>query len=293
MENISNYYQVIFKRLFNISVNILEEYQILLELERRNKKNSNDYINHYKILEGYLEEEKGIYSSLKNKNEIIYALLKKVSYFNRHAKDFIIPTYDNSLIYTRISLKLNDCLNNIHKNASPEIYALFSKFDLFSLIHFESILFALILFQKYLNTNPDLVLSDIFSSSLYSYSFMFPFIEDVVFKSDFTTPELFYSITEWLSEQTIVNKDSINNFKQKKFDQIINYMKKNNLNTLNYIFLLFYLKALSLNLNEQKTAELEELIKKSGLKKDVYTSLISFILGEESTPLIRKVSFQI
>ena len=70
-------------------------------------------------------------------------------------------------------------------------------------------------------------------------------------------------------------------------------MKKNNLSTINYIFLLFYLKALSLDLDEEKTKELEELIKKSGLKKDASTSLTAFIFGEDPTSLIRKVSFNI
>lgn len=292
MENISNYYQIIFKRLFTISASIFEEYQILLTLEKSNKKNSNEYANHYKYLQELLATEKEVYESLKGQDDIVCGLLKKVAYFNKRAVDFIIPNNNNSLIYTRISLKLNDCLSNI-KSKSPEIFALLSKFDILSMQHFETLLLSLILFQKFLKTNPDLVLDDILKTDLYSYSFMFPYIEDIVLKNEFTIPEFLYSAYEWITQKTITKADAITNFKQKKFDQVTTYMKKNNLNALNYIFLLFYLKALSLNLDQKKTKDLEELIKKSGLKKDAYTSLMSFIFTEDSTSLIRKVSFNI
>ena len=292
MENISNYYQIIFKRLFNISANILEEYRFLLALEKNGNKACEEYNQHYKILKEHISAEKQVYESLRKNNDIIHGLLKKIAYFNKRATDFTIPKNDNSLIYTRMSLKLNNSLSDITKYKSPEVFALFNKFDLFSLIHFENVLFALILFKKFIRTNPDLVLEDILTTDLYSYSFMFPYIEDFLLKEDFTLPDHFYSITEWLNEQTVVDI-SINTFKQKKFDQITNYMKKNNLSTINYIFLLFYLKALSLDLDEEKTKEIEELIKKSGLKKDASTSLTAFIYGEDPTSLIRKVSFNI
>lgn len=293
MENISNYYQIIFKKLFNISASILKEYRTLERLEKYEQKNSLEYEQHQKVLREYLAEEETIYATLQNKNDIIFSLLKKVAYFNKRATDFIIPQNDDSLIYTRISLKLNKALNNVNKNKSPQIYALFNKFDLFSLIHFECILLALILFNKFIKTNPDLVLKDILTTDLYSYSFMFPYIEDIILKNKFTLPDSLYSITEWLNEQTMVDKNDINIFKQKKFDQITSYMQKNNLNSLNYIFLLFYLKALSLSLDEDKTKEFEKLIKNSGLKKDTYPSLNLFIFGEDPTPLIRKISFNI
>ena len=293
MENISNYYQIIFKKLFNISASILKEYRTLERLEKYEQKNSLEYEQHQKVLREYLAEEETIYATLQNKNDIIFSLLKKVAYFNKRATDFIIPQNDDSLIYTRISLKLNKALNNVNKNKSPQIYALFNKFDLFSLIHFECILLALILFNKFIKTNPDLVLKDILTTDLYSYSFMFPYIENIILKNKFTLPDSLYSITEWLNEQTMVDKNDINIFKQKKFDQITSYMQKNNLNSLNYIFLLFYLKALSLSLDEDKTKEFEKLIKNSGLKKDTYTSLNLFIFGEDPTPLIRKISFNI
>lgn len=293
MENISNYYQIIFKKLFNISASILKEYRTLERLEKYEQKNSLEYEQHQKVLREYLAEEETIYATLQNKNDIIFSLLKKVAYFNKRATDFIIPQNDDSLIYTRISLKLNKALNNVNKNKSPQIYALFNKFDLFSLIHFECILLALILFNKFIKTNPDLVLKDILTTDLYSYSFMFPYIEDIILKNKFTLPDSLYSITEWLNEQTMVDKNDINIFKQKKFDQITSYMQKNNLNSLNYIFLLFYLKALSLSLDEDKTKEFEKLIKNSGLKKDTYPSLNLFIFGEDPTSLIRKISFNI
>ena len=292
MENISNYYQIIFKRLFNISANILEEYRFLLAVEKNNNKSSEEYNKHYKILNELIKAEKQIYKSLKDNSDIIHALLKKIAYFNKNAIDFTIPKNNNSLIYTRMSLNLSSSLSDITKYKSPQIFALFNRFDLISLIHFENILFSLILFKKFLQTNPDLVLEDILITDLYSFSFMFPYIEDILLKEKFNLPPYFYSISEWLSKKT-TTYNSINTFKQKKFDQITNYMKKNNLNTLNYIFLLFYLKSLSLNLDKKKTQELKELIKKSGLKKETSQLLTSFVFGEDPTPLIRKVSLNI
>ena len=39
-ENVNNYYQLIFKRLFTISAALLNEYKQLEDLEKSNQKNS-------------------------------------------------------------------------------------------------------------------------------------------------------------------------------------------------------------------------------------------------------------
>lgn len=287
-ENVNNYYQLIFKRLFTISAALLNEYKQLEDLEKNNQKNSAEYIIHYQKFQEYKTKEESIYETLSTQPEIINSLLKKVAYFNKRATDFIVPTNTNNLIYTRISLKLGNCLSNFNKNKSPEVFALFNKFDIFSLMHFESIILALILFKQYCSEYPNSILNNILLSNLYSYSFMFPYVEDNI-KNNFTIPDNLYSATEWFISNTIVDQETITKFRSKKFDQVKNYMSKNSLNSLNYIFLLFYLKAL----DPEKTKEIDTLIKKSGLQKDTRHTLKEFIVSLDTTKLVRKISFAI
>lgn len=287
-ENVNNYYQLIFKRLFTISAALLNEYKQLEDLEKNNQKNSAEYIIHYQKFQEYKTKEESVYETLSTQPEIINSLLKKVAYFNKRATDFIVPTNTNNLIYTRISLKLGNCLSNFNKNKSPEVFALFNKFDIFSLMHFESIILALILFKQYCSEYPNSILNNILLSNLYSYSFMFPYVEDNI-KNNFTIPDNLYSATEWFISNTIVDQETITKFRSQKFDQVKNYMSKNSLNSLNYIFLLFYLKAL----DPEKTKEIDALIKKSGLQKDTRYTLREFIVSLDTTKLVRKISFAI
>ena len=46
-ENTNYYYQLIFKKLFSISLSILNEYNILTTLEKNNEKTKNYYKRHY------------------------------------------------------------------------------------------------------------------------------------------------------------------------------------------------------------------------------------------------------
>ena len=134
-ENIGYYYQQIFKKIFNISAMILEEYH---NLETKNIDS-----NSLNKLKNLLTQEQEYYKMIKTNPDLLNGLLHKIAYFNKKTVDFIIPKNPNSLIYARISLKLSDLVN---PNKSPEIFIVFNKFDLFSLIHYENILLALIFF---------------------------------------------------------------------------------------------------------------------------------------------------
>lgn len=65
MENISNYYQIIFKRLFNISANILEEYRFLLTLEKMAIKHVKNIINTIKFLKNIYQQKNKFMNLLK------------------------------------------------------------------------------------------------------------------------------------------------------------------------------------------------------------------------------------
>lgn len=292
-ENSSYYYQLIFKKVFDISTMIFDEYQHLSNLEKARQKDTPEYESSFKKLKTLLEQEQEYYNSIKNNKEILNSLLHKIAYFNKNSNDFIISQNNNSLIYARISLKLNDLITEISQSKSPEIFYLFNKFELFSLIHFENTLLALIMFQNFLKVYHNPILQDILTSILYSYSFMFPYIENIVLKENFTIPQEMFSISEYFSDNINVPSDIISKYKNRRFQQIKKYMEKNNPGTNNYLFLLFYLKAISTSLDQNLTDDIDTLLNANGLYKETKNELKIFLHDEKPDKLIRKITFNI
>ena len=130
--NISYYYQLIFKKIFSVSTEILNEYKKLAELERNGQKNSSYYAETLANLNELLKQEDNCYDAIKSNSELVNNLLHKIAYFNKNSNDFVIPKNSNSLVYCRMSLKLNDLLTKLNRNKSLDTFVLFGKFDLFS-----------------------------------------------------------------------------------------------------------------------------------------------------------------
>lgn len=290
-ENTNYYYQLIFKKLFSISLSILNEYNILTTLEKNNEKTKNYYQRHYETLLELLNQEDNFYDAIKSSPDILKALLKKIAYFNKNATDFITPQNENYLAYARISLKLSKFVTSQNKNKSVEIFALFNRFDLFSLIHLENILMALILMQKYLREHPNIILQDVLTTMTYTYSFMFPYIEESLIKRKFTIPNDLYSSSEFWQKEMGLTDEEVQGFKIRKFNQIKDYLRKNKVNNQDYLFLIFYLKALSQGLNDSFTKNIIDIIQKSGLNKTLRYEIKDFIDKENTIQLIRKITF--
>ena len=65
-ENSSYYYQLIFKKVFDISTMIFDEYQHLSNLEKARQKDTPEYESSFKKLKTLLEQEQEYYNSIKN-----------------------------------------------------------------------------------------------------------------------------------------------------------------------------------------------------------------------------------
>lgn len=287
MENNANYYyQLIFKRLFSLAEDILNEYRNLTNLAKQNLKDSEPYKTGIQRLKKLIMEEDTCYSVIQNDNVMLGILLKKIAYFNKNAIDFIIPQNTNSQIYTRISLKLSKAISRLNSGKSIEIFSLFNKFDIFSLIHFETLLMSLIIFQNFLDKQENLVLQDLFDEALYGYSFMFPYIEEILISNDFKVPSVVYSTVDFFKTGSYVTEEDIKTFKERKSQQIKRYINKNNVNSLNYAFLLFYLKAMGNN-------DLNALIKRSSITAISKESLQEYFESENMQRLVRKVRLEV
>lgn len=292
-ENIGLYYQQIFKKIFNISAIILEEYQHLKELEKKGQKNSNEYIVHFNRLKTLLSQEQANYEAIKRNGEILNSLLHKIAYFNKNASDFIIPKNNNSLIYARMSLKLNELLTEIGQDKSPDIFILFNKFALFSQLHFENILLTLILLQDFLDTYPNSDLKDVLINITYKYAFMFPYIEDTIFKKSFTIPEELFSIINYFSSTQNISAEEITKHKARKFIQVKKYLSKNNSDATNYLFSLFYLRILSFELNDSIKNDMEEALKSAPFNKEIKGTIKRYLNKENPERLVRQIYFSI
>lgn len=291
--NISYYYQLIFKKIFSVSTEILNEYKKLAELERNGQKNSSYYAETLANLNELLKQEDNCYEAIKSNSELVNNLLHKIAYFNKNSNDFVIPKNSNSLVYCRMSLKLNDLLTKLNRNKSLDIFVLFGKFDLFSLLHFENVLLALILFRNYLNIYPTPLLEDSLTYTMYSYSFMFPYIEETILKDQFNLPNDIYSSVDYYGKSINISAEDITKYKRRKFQQIKKYMLKHTLGSNDYLFLLFYLKALSSSLDDELVQEFDELLKRLGISRDIKNVLRKYLQNEDATKLVRKVSFAI
>ena len=70
-------------------------------------------------------------------------------------------------------------------------------------------------------------------------------------------------------------------------------MLKHTLGSNDYLFLLFYLKALSSSLDDELVQEFDELLKRLGISRDIKNVLRKYLQNEDATKLVRKVSFAI
>ena len=85
--------------------------------------------------------------------------------------------------------------------------------------------------------------------------------------------------------------EEVQGFKIRKFNQIKDYLRKNKVNNQDYLFLIFYLKALSQGLNDSFTKNIIDIIQKSGLNKTLRYEIKDFIDKENTMQLIRKITF--
>ena len=76
--NISYYYQLIFKKIFSVSTEILNEYKKLAELERNGQKNSSYYAETLANLNELLKQEDNCYDAIKSNAELVNNLLHKI-----------------------------------------------------------------------------------------------------------------------------------------------------------------------------------------------------------------------
>lgn len=288
-ESVNDYLQIIYK----LSELILNDYQKLENLEKKGLKNSNKYQESLKHLNSLLEQEKKVYESCQANPFILRALLNQLNNGYSNETDFIVPKNKESLIHTRISLKANIYFTLAYQNKSPEIFMLFNKFDLFSSIHFESILLSLILFNNFLNNYPHSQLKKALVELTYRYSFIFPYIEDNIVYNDFSIPNELYSQIAFLQCEININDEIINNFKKQKFQQVKKYLKKNNINDSLYIFLIFYLKTLSFSLDTIFKTDIDKLINKSSINKQWKDDLKKQLRNEDVLKLVRNIFLKI
>lgn len=285
MEN----YQLIFKRIFSISNQILDEYLNLLNLEKSGKKNSPEYTATYNKLCNLLEQEKSYYEVISKDSEVARSLLQKISYFNKKSIDFIIPQNNSSLIYSRMSLKLGDILKDLNERKSLQIFVLFEKMDLYSLVHYENILLALILFSRFTTTLEDSVFSNILLTNIYLYSFMFPYIENLILSNQFLLPKELYSSSNYLASINNVSAEELDKQRNRKFQQVENYITKNSIAFYNYMFLIFYLKALKID----EKLDLKDIVQKLGefgIEKSIQKEMLQSLNNTDQSGIIRRLS---
>ena len=290
--NVNYYYQIIFKKIFAISSKILAEYQNLATLEKSCQKGTQQYIEGFSKLDKLLEEEKRYYEAIQGDNAIINALLKKIAYFNKNAYDFVVSKNNNSLVYTRMSLKLGNYLSQLNINRSIEIFSLFNKADAYSELHFENVLMALITFKIFTQRYPDLVLQDFFIDCKYIYAFMFPYIERNIASNNFELPECVYSIIDFLKYGSNISDEDITNYQFRKFQQIKKYLYKNGATWQDRLFLIFYLNVLNKECNNSLADEMVEVIERANIKNNWKNNLQDYWQNEDITRLIRKITFR-
>lgn len=280
LERSNFYYQLIFKKLFNIASEILEQFQCLMALEKQNKKDSLEYQQGMLKLIELIKEEESYYSLLQSDKTLIGILIRKLAYFNKNSNDFIIPKSDNSKIYTRMSLLLDKELCSSYEGKSIEIFSLFNKLNVYSLLHFETTILALILFRLYITRKN--TLDFLFMENLYSRSYMFPYVGEITLANNLDVPESLYSLIEVYRKKTNVTSYDISAYKERKAEQIITFLNKNTTRTVNYVFLLFYLKALS-------SSSWQELISKCAIPVDDKITLEDYLTKENADVLVRTI----
>lgn len=282
LERSNFYYQAIFKKLFSIGKDILEQYQVLMTLEMQNQKDSSQYQQGISKLMKLIKEEESYYELLKTDRSIINILLRKLIYFNKNSNDFIIPKNDNSKTYTRMSLQLGKAITTESEGKAIEVFSAYNKLDMFNLLHFETIILALILFKTYI-TNKD-SLNFLFLENLYNRSYMFPYVEEIMLANRLFTPEFLYSLVDVYSYNTNVSDDEITTYKNKRAEQLKTFLEKTPTDTTNYVFLLFYLKALD-------SPNWQELIDNCILPKEDKEDLEFYLRNKNVSKLVRSIHF--
>ena len=276
MDNLIMYYQLIIDKLSAITKDILVEYRFLSSLEKIEQKNSIQYKLSYNYLNDLLNQEQEIYDKIKGNGKLLNSLLVAIMQYGERKSDFIIPKDDLTLISTRIALKLSQYLTDLNEVKSIEIFSVLNKMDFYSVIHYETLWQALFLYQDFLEKYPNPILEENLIECKYTYSFMFPYLDEYIGSNSFNLEEI-PTKSEILKEKTNVTSEDIINFKTRKFKQVRNYLR--NYISSEYLLLIFYLNVLNSSLESNYFKEIDLAIKRSRLNKENKTELKEFCKG--------------
>lgn len=241
-ENLIFHLNNVLKKLVALASNTLDNYKKLEDLESSN--NYSSLTSTLEELKQAIENEDLYYIKLANDKDLILALLKKLEYFNNVSNDFTLTKSENNQIYTRISLKLNELITEFLKSKSPQMFSISSKFEIYSQFHFETLILTLILFELFMQKYPSIIPKSSFINMKFTFSFMFPYVENYLLNNSLNVPGELISTLDCL-KSNIKGFAEISSIAQVKFEQIKIYIEKNKLSLLELLHLIFYMKILT------------------------------------------------
>lgn len=286
-ENLIFYLNNVLKKLVALASNTLDNYKKLEDLESSN--NYSSLTSTLEELKQAIENEDLYYIKLANDKDLILALLKKLEYFNNSSNDFALIQSENNLIYTRISLKLNEIITEILKAKSPQMFNTSSKFEIYSQFHFENLILTLILFEMFLQKNPSIISKKSFINMKGTFSFMFPYVEHYLLSNDLNIPKELISTIDCL-KTNIKNAFKISLIAQIKFEQIKSYLEKNKLSLLEILYLIFYMKILAYY-NNSLLDNLNNIIANIDIDNQLKDLIKNFISDVDISKHVQKLSF--
>ena len=286
-ENLIFYLNNVLKKLVALASNTLDNYKKLEDLESSN--NYSSLTSTLEELKQAIENENLYYIKLANDKDLILALLKKLEYFNNSNNDFALIQSENNLIYTRISLKLNEIITEILKAKSPQMFNTSSKFEIYSQFHFENLILTLILFEMFLQKNPSIISKKSFINMKGTFSFMFPYVEHYLLSNDLNIPKELISTIDCL-KTNIKNAFEISLIAQIKFEQIKSYLEKNKLSLLELLYLIFYMKILTYY-NNSLLDNLNNIIANIDIDNQLKDLIKDFISDVDISKHVQKLSF--
>ena len=286
-ENLIFYLNNVLKKLVALASNTLDNYKKLEDLESSN--NYSSLTSTLEELKQAIENENLYYIKLANDKDLILALLKKLEYFNNSNNDFALIQSENNLIYTRISLKLNEIITEILKAKSPQMFNTSSKFEIYSQFHFENLILTLILFEMFLQKNPSIISKKSFINMKGTFSFMFPYVEHYLLSNDLNIPKELISTIDCL-KTNIKNAFEISLIAQIKFEQIKSYLEKNKLSLLELLYLIFYMKILTYY-NNSLLDNLNNIIANIDIDNQLKDLIKNFISDVDISKHVQKLSF--
>ena len=285
-ENLIFHLNNVLKKLVALASNTLDNYKKLEDLESSN--NYSSLTSTLEELKQAIENEDLYYIKLANDKDLILALLKKLEYFNNVSNDFTLTKSENNQIYTRISLKLNELITEFLKSKSPQMFSISSKFEIYSQFHFETLILTLILFELFMQKYPSIIPKSSFINMKFTFSFMFPYVENYLLNNSLNIPGELISTLDCL-KSNIKGFAEISSIAQVKFEQIKIYIEKNKLSLLELLHLIFYMKILTYY-NNALLNNLNNVIESIDIDIETKNSIKDFISNNDISKHIQKLT---